>query len=301
MTTSKGTRAPNGASSIYEGTNGRWHGRVTMGVRDDGTPDRRHVERKTRAEVTRAVRELEKQRDSGRVRKAGRAWTVEQWLTHWLDNIAAHSVRYKTLVGYRTDVTRHLVPGLGAHRIDKLEPEHVEKLYGRMIRSGLAAGTVHHAHRTLRASLSEAVKRKHAALNVAMVANRPDSMTRKSSRSPSRRLGGYSQSPASNATPPGGRSRSRSGCARARHSGCGGHWSTSPPASSAFAMAYSVGPGSTAAATPTSAARATTRQRPARPAADGTNSPVQHRVQLTAPHTPAGVHNVRVAAWSSTT
>jgi integrase len=173
MITSKVTRAPNGTSSIYEGKNGRWHGRVTMGVRDDGKPDRRHVERKTRAEVTRAVRELEKQRDSGRVRKAGRAWTVEQWLTHWLDNIAAHSVRYKTLVGYRTDVTRHLVPGLGAHRIDKLEPEHVEKLYGRMIRSGLAAGTVHHAHRTLRASLSEAVKRKHVALNVAMVAKPP--------------------------------------------------------------------------------------------------------------------------------
>jgi integrase len=173
MTPSKGTRAPNGASSIYEGKNGRWHGRVTMGVRDDGKPDRRHVERKTRAEVTRAVRDLERQRDSGRVRKTGRAWTVEQWLTHWLDNIAAHSVRYKTLVGYRTDVTRHLVPGLGAHRIDKLEPEHVEKLYGRMIRSGLAAGTVHHAHRTLRASLSEAVKRKHVALNVAMVAKPP--------------------------------------------------------------------------------------------------------------------------------
>ena len=166
-------RAPNGASSIYQGKDDRWHGRVTMGVRDDGKPDRRHVQRKTRAEVTRTFRKLEKQRDSGRVRKAGRAWTVEQWLTHWLDNIAAHSVRYKTLVGYRTDITRHLVPGLGAHRINKLEPEHIEKLYGRMIRSGLAAGTVHHAHRTLRASLSEAVKRKHVALNVAMVAKPP--------------------------------------------------------------------------------------------------------------------------------
>ncbi len=32
---------------------GKWHGRVTMGVRDDGKPDRRHVERKTEAEVTR--------------------------------------------------------------------------------------------------------------------------------------------------------------------------------------------------------------------------------------------------------
>nr|WTB36443.1 hypothetical protein OG781_08920 [Streptomyces sp. NBC_00830] len=35
---------------------GKWHGRVTVGIRDDGKPDRRHVERKTRAEVTAAVR-----------------------------------------------------------------------------------------------------------------------------------------------------------------------------------------------------------------------------------------------------
>lgn len=35
--------------------------RCTVGVCDDGKPDRRHVERRTRAEVTDAVRELEKQ------------------------------------------------------------------------------------------------------------------------------------------------------------------------------------------------------------------------------------------------
>ncbi|HKR52336.1 MAG TPA: tyrosine-type recombinase/integrase [Pseudonocardiaceae bacterium] len=90
-----------------------------------------------------------------------------------LDNIAAHSVRYKTLVGYRTDVTRHLVPGIGAHRINKLEPEHIEKLYTKMRAAGLAAGTVHHVHRTLRASLSEAVRRKHVAVNAAMTAKAP--------------------------------------------------------------------------------------------------------------------------------
>lgn len=44
----EGTRAPNGASSIYYSeTDGYWHGRVTMGVRDDGKPDRRHVQAKT--------------------------------------------------------------------------------------------------------------------------------------------------------------------------------------------------------------------------------------------------------------
>jgi integrase len=174
MTTErKRTHAPAGSSSIYQDKDDKWHGRVTMGVRDDGKPDRRHVRGKNRAEVTKKVRQLEKERDSGRVRKAGTVWTVEQWLTHWLDNIAAHSVRYKTLVGYRTDITRHLVPGIGAHRINKLEPEHIEKLYSTMRASGLAAGTVHHVHRTLRASLSEAVRRKHVAVNAAMIAKAP--------------------------------------------------------------------------------------------------------------------------------
>jgi hypothetical protein len=79
----QGTRAPNGASTIYYSEyDGRWHGRVTVGVLDDGRPDRRHVKRKTEAEVSRAVQKLEQQRSSGKVRKPGSAWTVEQWLTH---------------------------------------------------------------------------------------------------------------------------------------------------------------------------------------------------------------------------
>ncbi|MFI8186408.1 tyrosine-type recombinase/integrase [Actinacidiphila glaucinigra] len=85
MTERQRTRQPNGASSIYFGKDGKWHGRVTVGVRDDGRPDRRHVERKTRAEVTRAVRELERLRDEKKLRKPGKAWTVKTWLEHWVE------------------------------------------------------------------------------------------------------------------------------------------------------------------------------------------------------------------------
>ena len=42
-------RKPNGASSIYKGGDGYWHGRVTVGVKDNGKPDRRHVQAKTEA------------------------------------------------------------------------------------------------------------------------------------------------------------------------------------------------------------------------------------------------------------
>ena len=60
-----GSRKPNGASSIYVGTDGGWHGRVTVGVKDDGAPDRRHVRGPSEAAVIRKVRALERRRDEG--------------------------------------------------------------------------------------------------------------------------------------------------------------------------------------------------------------------------------------------
>ncbi|MEU9220075.1 site-specific integrase [Streptomyces sp. NPDC048376] len=169
----KRTRQPNGRSSIYRGKDGKWHGRVTVGIRDDGRPDRRHVERKTRAEVTAAVRELEKQRDGGAVRKAGRAWTVEAWLTHWVDTIAPLAVNENTMVGYGVAVRKHLIPALGAHRLDKLGPEHIERFYGRMQADGRRAGTIHQIHRTFRTSLNEAVRRGHLTRNPVQLAKAP--------------------------------------------------------------------------------------------------------------------------------
>lgn len=176
---SEGTRAPNRASSIYRGKDGKWHGRVTMGVRDDGKPDRRHVERKTEAEVVAAVRSLERERDTGKARKAGHGWTVEKWLTHWVENIAAPQVRPNTLTGYRVAVYNHLVPGIGAHRLDKLQPEHLERFYVRLGQMKTRRGgpfkpaRVHQVHRVLRTALGEAVRRNHITANPASIARSP--------------------------------------------------------------------------------------------------------------------------------
>ncbi|HET9876261.1 MAG TPA: tyrosine-type recombinase/integrase [Mycobacterium sp.] len=170
----EGTRAPNGASSIYYSKyDQKWHGRVTMGVRDNGKPDRPHVKRSTEAEVITAVRELEKQRESGLARKPGRPGTVEQWLVHWIENIAPLTVRYKTLETYRTSVYVHLIPGLGAHRIDRIEPEHFEMLYVKMQKSGLSPSSAHKVHRAARTAFGEALRRGRVPRNVVTLAKAP--------------------------------------------------------------------------------------------------------------------------------
>lgn len=166
-------RRPDGASSIYKGSDGYWHGRVTVGVKNNGRPDRRHVQAMTEAEVIRKVRALERERDSGTVRKVGQRWTVEKWLTHWVENIAAQSVRENTLAGYRVAVRKHLIPGVGGHRIDRLEPEHLETLYRQMMQRGSAPATAHQAHRTIRTALNEAMRRGHLSRNPASLAKPP--------------------------------------------------------------------------------------------------------------------------------
>jgi len=173
MSRTKTSREANLRSSIYRGKDGYWHGRVTVGVRDNGTPDRRHVMSKDKAKVIAKVRQLERQRDNSAVIKPGHAWTVERWLTHWLENIAKPSVRYKPYIGYRTAVNQHLIPGLGAHRIDRVQPEHFEKLYARILARGLRPATAHQVHRTARTAFGEAVKRGYIPRNPVAFAKPP--------------------------------------------------------------------------------------------------------------------------------
>jgi integrase len=175
-------RNPNRRSTIYRDERGYWHGRVTVGIRDNGRPDRRHVGAKTQAEVAEKVRKLELERDKGTVRKPGGRWRVSGWLRHWAGTIAVPPhVSENTHDGYRVDVEKHLIPGVGDHWLDKLEPEHLERLYARMqapgysssYPAGLAAGTAHHVHRTARAALNEAVRRRHLGSNPALLAKAP--------------------------------------------------------------------------------------------------------------------------------
>jgi integrase len=168
------TRNANYRSTIYQDKHGRWIGRVTMGLRDNGRSDRRHVRGATRAEVARKVRALERERDNGTARPAGQRWTVAGWLDHWIGNIAVPPhIAENTHAGYRVDVVKHLVPGIGAHRLEKLTPEHVERLYAKLQRDGMSSGGVHHVHRTLRAALNEAVRRSHLGRNPVLLAKAP--------------------------------------------------------------------------------------------------------------------------------
>ncbi len=167
-------RAASGESSIYRDEDGRWHGYVSMGLKENGRRDRRHVSGARRADVVAKVRALEAKRDAGTAEAAGRAPTVGDWLDHWLEHIAPRRVRARTLESYEALVRLHLRPGLGHHRLDRLQPEHLEQLYGSLLEDkGLSPATVLRLHRVLSRALRVAMQRGKIARNVATLVDPP--------------------------------------------------------------------------------------------------------------------------------
>lgn len=97
----------------------------------------------------------------------GLAPTLDAWLAHWLDTIAAPRLRPSTLTTYRGYVRNRVVPNLGRHRLDKLQPEHLEALYAQLAADGLAPASVLQIHRIISRALKVAMQRGKIRRNVA--------------------------------------------------------------------------------------------------------------------------------------
>ena len=176
-------RRSSGESTIYRDDQGRWHGYISMGLKDNGRRDRRHVSGAKRADVVTKVRELERKRDEGAGGTAGRAPTVAQWLEHWLETIAFPKVRSSTLNRYGQLVRHQLTPKVGHHRLDRLQPEHVERMHVELLAAGLSPASVLQAHWVLSRALKVAMQRGRVSRNVCTLVDAPSVFATRSSPS----------------------------------------------------------------------------------------------------------------------
>jgi integrase len=180
-------KSPDGAGSIsFDAKQGVWVGRVMVGYRLDGKPDRRKVKAKTEKACLQKLDELRAKASRGMLpeRDKGNA-TVEQFLRVWLD-ATRPTVKASTFKRYDELVNVHLIPGLGRHRLTALRPDHVVRFYAAKLeqinpntaRNGklgrpYSASTVHHMHAALHRSLDRATVWGYVARNVADAVDPP--------------------------------------------------------------------------------------------------------------------------------
>lgn len=93
--------------------------------------------------------------------------TVTQYIDAWLAGAPKGSA--KTMERYGELAANQIKPHLGAHKLQKLRPEHVQQWHGVLIDAGLSPRTVKHAHKLLVRVLADAVKNGTLVRNVAAI------------------------------------------------------------------------------------------------------------------------------------
>lgn len=164
------TSVPGGGPTvkIWHGKEG-WQGWLTIGLRPDGSPDRRKRRGKDQEDVRRKLADLQERMKTGTVAKPGPVPTLTTFLTNWLNNPDA-GWRYQTIhSSYGWAVNTWLIPNLGKWRLDRLadNPKEIENFLRSIARDptdptsdGLASSSVCSVFRALRAALNVAVRDK---------------------------------------------------------------------------------------------------------------------------------------------
>jgi integrase len=129
------------------------------GKRKQKTVTFRGAKRDAEAELSRILAEM---RNGGFVDPGN--LTVEQYLKRWLEHVATKTSP-KTHERYEEIARLGLIPCLGAIKLSKLRPMHLQECYAEALKSGrmygsggLSARTVMHYHRILSQALKQAVR-----------------------------------------------------------------------------------------------------------------------------------------------
>ena len=172
MTTGK--KRANGEGSLRKRPDGRWEGRYTAG-RDPvtGKAIYKNVLAKTQKECKEKLERAIEKNGKVDVARSGK-YTVAEWVRLWFETYSKPSIREQTAYYYNNYIEKHIVPGIGSIRLDKLTTIQIQQFYNKLKTSGrvqryahielkdkgLSNRFIHGIHGVLRSALEQAVKER---------------------------------------------------------------------------------------------------------------------------------------------
>ncbi|WP_426727114.1 tyrosine-type recombinase/integrase [Corynebacterium auriscanis] len=147
----------NNPTIYYKPSRQVWAAIIDLGIAPNGKRIRREITSKSRNAVIQKRREVLEQVARGTF-TIGKTPRVSAWLPHWLENIAKPRIRPHVAQNYASYIRVHIVPSIGARRIDKLTPDDIRFLHTTMRDNGASQRTIQAVHNTLSKSLTDAVR-----------------------------------------------------------------------------------------------------------------------------------------------
>ena len=167
-----------GEGSVYLAASGLWTAAVALPP-DPLTGGRRRkvVRAKTKAEVVRRMRAVQLELAAAGDLPTGRAPTLAQWLTRWIDQDVAPTRKPATTADYRSVVRTHIVPAIGSRRLDRLTAADVRALHRAVLAKGVSPTTAAKVHRCLSRALTVAEREDLVPRNAARLVTPPPART----------------------------------------------------------------------------------------------------------------------------
>lgn len=163
-------RRGRGEGGISQRPDGRWVGRVDLGV-VDGTRVRKAFYGKTRREaadkLTKALRDVQQGKALPDERQ-----TVAQFLDRWLEH-KRDRLRPRAWLTYEQAVRLHLIPGIGKVPLARLSPLQLDAWFKQHQAAGATPRNIRYARTVLRAALNQARKWRLVHDNVAALVEPP--------------------------------------------------------------------------------------------------------------------------------
>jgi integrase len=154
-------RSVHGGGTVFQRKDGRWEAKFKV----EETGKYKSVYGKTQKEATAKLEEAKLQQRQGTL-ATGPQQTVKQFLEYWLENVQKPAIRLGTYINNQVIVHKHLIPGLGHHKLHKLTAQQVQAFYAKKLQEGAAAGYVRRFQGVLHKALNHAKRLKLVGSNV---------------------------------------------------------------------------------------------------------------------------------------
>jgi integrase len=154
----RSAKAVRSRGSITERGKGTYLLRVYRGT-DEGTGHRKYhneTVKGTRRDAEKALTRILRELDTCSYVPVAKQ-SLEEYLRHWLENVARYSMSGRTLSDHTRNLERYVFPVLGNAKLGRVTVPQIEALYAGMRGRGLSPRTVRLTHAPLRQALKHAV------------------------------------------------------------------------------------------------------------------------------------------------
>jgi integrase len=155
-------RGIRGAGTVFQRQDGRWEAKFKV----EETGKYKSLYAPTEKEAYKKLQDALYQQNQGTL-AIGRDQTVKQFLEYWLEDVEKPDVRVGTYVGNRVLVHKHLIPGIGHIKLQKLTPQRVQSFYATKLKGGTSSSRVKQMQGVLHKALDHARDIKLVGMNAA--------------------------------------------------------------------------------------------------------------------------------------